>query len=172
MQADNLIAVLETLPPETRLIIHAGHGHAAEEPFIVDENFSINWFIAPVKERTGMNPLTVNLSNCGRAESVEYTFATPAFDELASGFDPFVSMPRAEQRSLSLKAMKTLGLKLQELAEADVPTERSWIVVRDRACRACQPYDILLWEPDRGNKAVVFVPFRGRYQVDIVELME
>ena len=170
VQSDNFLSALESLEENARIIIHAGHGHAAEEPFVIDENLSIDWFIAQVKERTSLDPLTINLSNCGRSEMAKYALAKPAFDKLAAGFDLFVMMPLTEMRTLSAEITRSLGLSLYELSAEDRPEERSLLVVREENCSNCQPNDILLWDPKQDDKPVLLVPTSGEYWIEHLSL--
>ena len=48
--------------PDAKVFIHVGHSHVAERP-IPDEN-GMRWMAARLKEATGIDPLTISLTDC------------------------------------------------------------------------------------------------------------
>lgn len=57
-QADNLIAAVLAQNPEARIFVYCGYSHAMERP-----HSSGTWFAARLKEKTGINPLTIEQSS-------------------------------------------------------------------------------------------------------------
>ena len=56
-QADNLIAAVLSQNPEARAVVYCGYSHAMEKP-----HSSGTWFAARLKEKTGIDPLTIEQS--------------------------------------------------------------------------------------------------------------
>lgn len=56
-QALNLIANVLDADPEARVFVHCGYSHAAETPLR-----GVLWFAGRLKEKTGIDPLTINQS--------------------------------------------------------------------------------------------------------------
>ncbi|MFN4296102.1 MAG: hypothetical protein ACK4FB_04620 [Brevundimonas sp.] len=56
-QALNLIANVLDVDPEARVFVHCGYSHAAETPLR-----DVLWFAGRLKEKTGIDPLTINQS--------------------------------------------------------------------------------------------------------------
>ena len=61
-QANNLIEAVLGEDPDTKLIVHVGHGHVAEFPPPVPG--AIPWMAARLKAKTGIDPLTISLTHC------------------------------------------------------------------------------------------------------------
>jgi len=59
-QANNLIEAVFAGAPETRIIIHVGHAHVYEEA----SSLSNVWMAARLKAKTGIDPLTIDLTPC------------------------------------------------------------------------------------------------------------
>lgn len=57
-QADNLIANILTAHPEARVFVYVGYSHAMEKP-----GRGGTWFAARLKDKTGIDPLTVEQSS-------------------------------------------------------------------------------------------------------------
>lgn len=58
-QTANLIEAVLGEAPETKMIIHVGHSHVAELPL-----HGTPWMAARLKDRTGIDPLTISLTAC------------------------------------------------------------------------------------------------------------
>ena len=56
-QADNLIAKVLASNPDARVFVHVGYSHAMEKP-----GLGGTWFAARLKEKTGIDPLTIEQS--------------------------------------------------------------------------------------------------------------
>ncbi len=57
-QADNLIAAILTPNPSARIFVFCGYSHAMEKPHRTG-----TWFAARLKDKTGIDPLTIEQSN-------------------------------------------------------------------------------------------------------------
>lgn len=68
-QTDNLISAVLGANPETKMIIHVGHSHVAEIPITRrDDDIGTKWMAFRLKEKTGINPLTLSLTACSTSE--------------------------------------------------------------------------------------------------------
>ncbi|HPE49410.1 MAG TPA: hypothetical protein PLR76_13480 [Hyphomonas sp.] len=61
-QTENLMRAIFNDDPDAKVFIHVGHSHVAERP-IPDEN-GMRWMAARLKEATGIDPLTISLTDC------------------------------------------------------------------------------------------------------------
>ncbi len=59
-QAENLIQRVLSKDPEAKVLVHVGWDHARETP----SKFGISWFAARLKEKTGIDPLSVTQTLC------------------------------------------------------------------------------------------------------------
>jgi len=67
-QRDNLIAAVLDAEPATKMVVHVGHSHVAEMPIIRrNSNVGTKWMAARLKEKTGINPLTISQTACRSA---------------------------------------------------------------------------------------------------------
>ena len=65
IQSDNLIKLVLGSAPQTKIVIHVGHSHVAEKPIPnYSDNGSTKWMAALLKEKTGINPLTISQTAC------------------------------------------------------------------------------------------------------------
>lgn len=65
IQSDNLIKNVLGSAPQTKIIIHVGHSHVAEKPIPnYSNNGSTKWMAALLKEKTGIDPLTISQTAC------------------------------------------------------------------------------------------------------------
>jgi len=64
MQAERLASLLKTMPEAGKLIVLAGWSHVAEEPVPTSAMGPMRWMAARFKERTGIDPLTVDTTAC------------------------------------------------------------------------------------------------------------
>ncbi len=103
-QTSNLIDAVLGAAPKTKLIVHVGHSHVAELPV-----HGTPWMAARLKERTGIDPLTISLTAC-RAPGEVPVLSTRAVN--ASG----------EARPMFTDVM--VGLPLPELEDGR-PTYRA-----------------------------------------------
>ena len=80
-QSDNLIESVLADAPDTKMIIHVGHSHVAELPIKrrgSDEE--TKWMAALLKEKTGINPLTISQTAC-RSDDETLVLSTEIYDK-------------------------------------------------------------------------------------------
>jgi len=66
VQSDNLIKAVLGQSPQTKIVIHVGHSHVAEKPVPnYSDNGATKWMAALLKEKTGIDPLTISQTSCG-----------------------------------------------------------------------------------------------------------
>lgn len=71
-QANNLIVDVLEQDPEARILVHVGYSHALEAPQPRGEDLPPHvWFAARLKEKTGIDPLTVSQTHCSPASPEE-----------------------------------------------------------------------------------------------------
>lgn len=88
-QATNLAAFLQN-HPDAKLLVHVGYSHAGEVP-LAD---GTRWMAARLKEKIGIDPLTISQTTCrGGAESIR--LATLPASEPVGRFDLVIDHPRA-----------------------------------------------------------------------------
>lgn len=63
-QANNLVAILAEMEPDERLLVHVGYSHAAEVPFGNIDGEPMAWMGARLKEKAGLDPLTIDQTGC------------------------------------------------------------------------------------------------------------
>ena len=67
-QANNLIAAVLEGDPDARILVHVGYSHVLEAPQPRGEGLPPHvWFAARLKEKTGIDPLTVSQTHCAPA---------------------------------------------------------------------------------------------------------
>jgi len=96
-QADNLIAEVLADDPDARILVHVGYSHVLEapqpQPSAGPEGEApepLVWFAARLKEKTGINPLTISQTHCSPAAvpSGESDGADGGADESSGGQGP------------------------------------------------------------------------------------
>ena len=64
-QTHNILKVLNSSSPDSKFIIYAGWSHIAEEPLPSSiPNHELRWMASLLKEQSGINPLTIDLTQC------------------------------------------------------------------------------------------------------------
>jgi hypothetical protein len=91
-QAKNLAALLSSMAPDERLLVHVGYHHAVEAPILRKSGKSVTWMAGKLKALTGLDPLTVAQTEC-RSASGEPFLAKATSAERADYFDMTVSHP-------------------------------------------------------------------------------
>lgn len=66
-QARNLMAVLDGMGSDERLLVHVGYSHARETEIIRDDGTKAQWMAARLKNYTGLDPLTISQTQCRTA---------------------------------------------------------------------------------------------------------
>ena len=90
-QTENLLARIFAADPQAKTLVHVGHSHAAEVP-LANFDTSIAWFAARVKARTGVDPLTIDQTNCTSSADV-IELAAPTQQLPPGAFDIAVAHP-------------------------------------------------------------------------------
>lgn len=90
-QAENLIANVLTDEPDARVLVHVGYGHVREAPLTFGEG-EVKFFAAQLKEKTGIDPLTINQTIC-RTDGQGLRFARPPEAADPKGNDLFLDVP-------------------------------------------------------------------------------
>ncbi len=93
-QARNLAAIMATLAPDERLIVHVGYSHALEVPRPARDDEGggpdISFMAARLKALTGIDPLTIAQTHCRHAEGEAILAEAPA-SVPPGGFDMVIS---------------------------------------------------------------------------------
>jgi hypothetical protein len=80
-QANNLIAEVLEDDPAARVLVHVGYSHALEAPQPRGEGLAPHvWFAARLKEKTGIDPLTVSQTHCSPAAAEDASTGEGAAD--------------------------------------------------------------------------------------------
>ena len=67
-QANNLIAEVLEDDPDARILVHVGYSHVLEAPQPRGEGEApLTWFAARLKDKTGIDPLTISQTHCSPA---------------------------------------------------------------------------------------------------------
>lgn len=88
-QARNLAAYVRDHPNE-KLLVHVGYSHAAEVP----RADGTKWLAARLKEKTGIDPLTISQTTCRGGSDAVHLSTLPS-DERSGTFDLVVDHPTA-----------------------------------------------------------------------------
>jgi hypothetical protein len=82
-QANNLIAEVLEDDPEARILVHVGYSHVLEAPQPRGEDEPPHvWFAARLKDKTGIDPLTISQTHCSPAPAAAE--AAPVDEEAAA----------------------------------------------------------------------------------------
>ena len=76
-QAMRLADVYAEMPDTDRILIHVGYSHAAEVPIRGFDGNSLEWMAARLKRRTGIDPLTIDQTDC-RSDSDRIQLSAPS----------------------------------------------------------------------------------------------
>jgi len=91
-QANNLLATIEMLGPTERLLVHVGYSHAAEVPIPGFDKQTIAWMAARLKEKSGIDPLTIDQTHCSTG-AVQSELMAPNPRLVDGQFDLLVGHP-------------------------------------------------------------------------------
>lgn len=161
-QASDLAAFVRD-HPGTKLLIHVGYSHAAEVP----RKDGSRWMAARLKEKTGIDPLTVSQINC-RGSSDALRLASLQADEPKGSFDLIVDHPdarfergRPEWRKLAGDSVVTIPASLRPVA--------GWRVIEARPIgesTSSVPMDRVAIRP--GEDVALMLP-PGRYSLRVID---
>jgi hypothetical protein len=161
-QALNLIAAVLGEAPKTRMVIHVGYGHAEE--FSLGE---IAMMAARLKEKTGIDPLTIDLTACAAGGS-EPLLTANLEDRLVmewSGMDVAVQFPELTFTASRPDYRRSLGTQDIAVPDSLRPAEELVIIEARRAGDGDEvvPIDRLLLQP--GEDAIPIILPPGDYVV-------
>jgi hypothetical protein len=127
-QANNLAAFVKS-HPTAKLLIHVGYSHATEVPRADGQK----WMAARLKEKTGIDPLTISQTTC-RGGSETMRLATLPSDQPAGTFDLIIDHPterftrgRPDWRKMAGDRIITIPRKLRPV--------KGWRVIEARPLR-------------------------------------
>lgn len=143
-QAQNLAAILASMAPDEKLIVHVGYSHAREAVVIEKDGWETAWMAARLKRDHGIDPLTIEQTYC-RGSSDRVRLAAASADK-EGWFDMYVDHPavafrdgrpgwRFERGELPVAIPEDLKptdepLVIEAFAEGDpddaVPVDRLW----------------------------------------------
>ncbi|MEO1015441.1 MAG: hypothetical protein AAFX08_09680 [Pseudomonadota bacterium] len=162
-QAENLTKIL-TGRTGAKILIHAGHSHARES---VDASKAeeVAWMAARLKERAGVDPLTINQTRCSGGAERTLLAAHPD-DPGAQDFDIYVDHPLPIFQRSRPTAMYRAGPWLD--IPLELMPEEGWAVIEARY--ADEPDDavpvdrVVVWP--REDVAIALAP--GAYRLRAV----
>ena len=77
-QESRLAEVIADLPESERILIHVGYSHAAEVPIWGFGGNQIEWMAARLKQSTGIDPLTIDQTDClSDSDRIQFAAASP-----------------------------------------------------------------------------------------------
>lgn len=166
-QARNLAAFVHD-HPGAKLLIHVGYSHAAEVP----RADGTRWMVARLKEKTGIDPLTISQTVCrgggGGGGGAVRLSALPT-DELPGTFDLIVDHPAARFVRGRSEWRQRTGDRPASIPRALYPA-RGWRIVEARRLGepvASVPMDRVAIRA--GEDIALMLP-PGRYQLRIVDV--
>ena len=91
-QASRLAEILAEMPESERILIHAGYTHAAEVPIRGPDGNPLDWMAARLKRRTGIDPLTIDQTDC-MSDSDRIQLSAPSPRHAAGQYDLMAAHP-------------------------------------------------------------------------------
>lgn len=162
-QASNLAAFLRD-NPDAKVIVHVGYSHAAEVP----RSDGARWMAAHLKDKTGIDPLTISQTTCrGGASSIRFA-ALPA-NEPPGSFDLVIDHPEARFEGARPFWRKQAGDQLVAIASGLTPLT-GWRVIEARPVgepATSVPIDRVAIR--RGENVKLLLP-PGRYNLRIIDV--
>ena len=162
-QAKSLDAFLRQ-NPKAKLLVHVGYTHATE----VVQYDGNKWMAARLKEKTGIDPLTISQTRC-RGGGATARFAALPADEPPGTFDLLVDHPSARFIQGRPEWRRLAGDKIVSIPKALRPTS-GWRVIEARPVGepiTSVPMDRVAIRPGE-NIALMLPP--GRYQLRAINV--
>lgn len=163
-QATNLASFLRA-HPGVRLLVHVGYSHAGE----VTQSGDRRWMAARLKQKTGIDPLTISQTTCSGGGTVTRLAALPG-DKPAGTFDLVIDHPverfvrgRAEWRSAGGDQLADIPRKLRPI--------KGWRVIEARPVgepTSSVPIDRVAIRP--GEDVALMLP-PGRYALRAIDVV-
>ena len=165
-QANNLIDRVLARDPDARVLVHVGYSHAAEVP-IPSIDGRMAWMAARLKEKTGIDPLTIDQTYC-HASGNEPQLANPTNRLPAGTFDIAIAYPAVTLQEGRARWRLADGKRLVRLPDGLVPDDRRIIVEARRMNEPPEaiPVDRLLLEP--GESIPLVLPI-GAVRLTVLE---
>ena len=91
-QADNLQKIVDALDKSERLLVHVGYSHASEVPIRSFGGKDLAWMASRLKEKTGIDPLTIEQTDCA-VEGSQSARTEPSSKHQPGQFDIVVGHP-------------------------------------------------------------------------------
>lgn len=167
IQAENIYRQVFDQNPDAKLVLHVGYAHARESPQIVDGR-EILWLAARLKERTGIDPLTINQTECRGGK--DYILAEPlGEDEAFDRYDLYVNLPNREYSRHRPLWRKEMGDVFTDLPDEFRPEGMSYIIEAriESEPDSAVPIDRVWVRPDE-DVALSLPP--GNYRIRAVEI--
>ncbi|TCM00201.1 hypothetical protein C8J41_1258 [Sphingomonas sp. PP-CC-3G-468] len=164
-QAGNLTSFLKTRPT-TKLLVYVGFSHAAE----VQRADGSVWMAARLKEKTGVDPLTISQTTC-RGGSGTIHLSTLPSDQPAGAFDLVVDHPRERFTRGRPAWRQEKGDQAIDIPRTLRPA-KGWRVIEARPVGEAVtsvPVDRVAIRPGE-NVALMLPP--GRYSLRIIDVRE
>lgn len=149
--------------PGAKLLVHVGYSHAAEVPQENDER----WMAARLKDKTGIDPLTISQTTCRGGGGTTRLAALPT-DEPAGSFDLIIDHPDARFVRGRPEWRRRAGDRPTEIPQSLRPAA-GWRVVEARPVgepTMSVPMDRVAIRP--GEDVALMLP-PGRYQLRIID---
>ena len=162
-QARNLAAYVRD-NPRAKLLIHVGYSHAAEVP----RADGAKWMTARLKEKTGIDPLTISQTTCRGGGNTVRLSALPA-DQPTGTFDLIVDHPSSRFDRGRPEWRKRAGDKAVSIPKELYPAA-GWRVIEARPVGepiASVPMDRVAIR--RGENIALMLP-PGRYRLRVIDV--
>lgn len=162
-QADNLANFLTT-NPGSKLLVHVGYSHAMEVP----RADGVRWMAAHLKEKTGIDPLTVSQTTC-RGGGKEARLAQLPNDEIPGTFDLVIDHPLdryAQNRPIWRTELGDVATTIPHFLRP----ESGWRIIEARPIgepSISVPLDRVAIRP---NEDVALMLPPGRYQLRVIDV--
>jgi len=164
-QATTLAAFVATHPRD-RLLVHVGYSHAAEVP----QAEGARWMAARLKQKTGIDPLTISQTTCRGGGATTRLAVLPA-GQPAGSFDLIVDHPSARFVQSRPEWRQTAGDQIIAIPRALRPV-RGWRVIEARPVGEPDlsvPMDRVAIRP--GEDIALLLP-PGRYALRAIDVGE
>lgn len=169
-QSENLAAVLKTMAPEEKILVHVGHSHVAEKPIPNrDGTDATDWMALRLKAITGLDPLTISQTACSTTGPepylsserqnasggdmglfTDYAIAHPPI-RIEQGRPSWLTQNRAERVNIPPSLRDETQTLLYEVRRLDHPD-------------AAVPTDRLLLSPDDADIPLILP--KGNYRIE------
>lgn len=162
-QALALSTVIANLNEGERILIHVGYAHAAEVPIQGFGGAELSWMATRLKENTGINPLTIDQTDCVSPSDIEQ-FTGLSRKHIENQYDLVIGHP-----PLSFKNSRPEWRSDHQVVEVEIPEKlrtfnRRTIVEARYANEPMEavPVDrVMLW---KGETVPLLLP-RGSYVI-------